>query len=389
MPSIVRPISILLTIFACLIPTAVAKTLPAPARTVAIGDIHGDYDAYMSILQAAGLTDGRGRWTGGETVLVQTGDIPDRGPDTLRIIEHLMELEKDARKDGGEVVALIGNHEAMNVTGDLRFVTPEEYAAFETRRSKSVRDRAWKANREALLTAYRERDPTLTDEDIKAKWYAATPLGWLEHRAAWSPEGRIGKWVTGNATVARFGDTIFLHGGIGPAYRALPLDEINARATMALMAASADPGAIVNDTAGPLWYRGLIPGAPVAGPSPEDLAKAKAAAAAAPRTGSRLKAPSPAPATPPPHDAEAEIMATLASYGAARIVVGHTPARSGVRFHADGRLVQIDTGISAYYKGRRGWLEIVGNTAIGYEVGPDGSAVETGRAALPATEAQP
>ena len=99
-------------------------------RVVAIGDIHGDYDNYMAILEAAGLVNTRGKWAGGKTHLVQTGDIPDRGPDTLKIIEHLKKLAKEAKKKGGRVHSLIGNHEAMNVTGDLRYVTAGEFQAF-------------------------------------------------------------------------------------------------------------------------------------------------------------------------------------------------------------------------------------------------------------------
>ena len=63
-------------------------------RIVAIGDIHGDYEQYMKVLTAAGLVDRKGKWAGGETHLVQTGDIPDRGPDTRKIIEHLAEPQK-------------------------------------------------------------------------------------------------------------------------------------------------------------------------------------------------------------------------------------------------------------------------------------------------------
>ena len=67
-------------------------------RIVAIGDLHGDYENYLATLQAAGLADSKGKWTGGSAHLVQTGDIPDRGPDTGRIIEHIIKLDKQARR---------------------------------------------------------------------------------------------------------------------------------------------------------------------------------------------------------------------------------------------------------------------------------------------------
>ncbi|HKL54238.1 MAG TPA: hypothetical protein VJ902_09775, partial [Wenzhouxiangellaceae bacterium] len=57
-------------------------------RIIAIGDLHGDYANYIKTLRAAELVDHRANWVAGETHLVQTGDIPDRGPDTKKIIEH-------------------------------------------------------------------------------------------------------------------------------------------------------------------------------------------------------------------------------------------------------------------------------------------------------------
>ncbi|MBT8427928.1 MAG: hypothetical protein KJO02_07850, partial [Erythrobacter sp.] len=57
-----------------------------PARIVAIGDLHGDYEAYHDIALTAGMIDEDGDWAGGDTVLVQLGDVTDRGPDSLKII---------------------------------------------------------------------------------------------------------------------------------------------------------------------------------------------------------------------------------------------------------------------------------------------------------------
>ena len=89
-------------------------------RVVAVGDIHGDYDQLVAVLRSASLIDEQGKWSGGKTHLVQTGDIPDRGPDTRKALDLLMRLEGEAAQAGGAVHALIGNHEAMNVYGDLR-----------------------------------------------------------------------------------------------------------------------------------------------------------------------------------------------------------------------------------------------------------------------------
>ena len=123
---------VLMPISAC----AASSAAVNKARIVAIGDVHGDYDQFVSVLQDAGVIDKRKRWAGGSTILVQTGDIPDRGPDTRKIIDLLMKLEKAAEKKGGKVVCLIGNHEAMNIRDDLRYVHPGEYDAFKDRNSR-------------------------------------------------------------------------------------------------------------------------------------------------------------------------------------------------------------------------------------------------------------
>jgi hypothetical protein len=53
------------------------------------------------ILRAAGLTDTRDRWIGKKTILVQTGDVVDRGPDSKKAIDLIRKLERDAQRDGG------------------------------------------------------------------------------------------------------------------------------------------------------------------------------------------------------------------------------------------------------------------------------------------------
>ncbi len=128
----------LLLFAAALIPAATLAK-PAPERIVAVGDLHGDYDAWTAIARAAGLTDAKGRWAAGATTLVQMGDVADRGPDSLKIIRHLMKLQREASKRGGRVIVLVGNHEAMNMTGDLRYVHPGEYRAFVDRNSEARR----------------------------------------------------------------------------------------------------------------------------------------------------------------------------------------------------------------------------------------------------------
>src|SRR5262245_12315929 len=87
------------------------------ARLVAVGDVHGDLAQLVTVLQDAGVVDAKQRWVGGKTHLIQTGDRVDRGADSRAVMDLFIRLEKEARKAGGAVHCLLGNHEAMNMLG--------------------------------------------------------------------------------------------------------------------------------------------------------------------------------------------------------------------------------------------------------------------------------
>ena len=309
---------------------------PVPARIVAVGDLHGDYSAWVDIARDARLIDPANHWIGGKTVLVQTGDMVDRGADSLKIIRHLQQLDGEAKRAGGRVIVLMGNHEAMQVIGDDRYVTPGEYAAFVDRQSKARRDAAYDLHAKAIIDYYKIKDPTLASpKAIRARWIADTPLGKVEHDTAWAPAGELGRWVATLPAVVRVGDTLFVHGGISAKYALVPLDEINRRARAAIAAGDSAEEAIISDQMGPLWYRGLVlragdDGIPAAGRPTIDN----------------------------------ELASALKGQGARRMVIGHTPRPAGIGILHNGTLVQIDTGISRYYHGALGWLEILGDQLV-------------------------
>lgn len=343
----------LLIAFAVTMASIDARAQPAPQRIVAIGDLHGDHDAWRAISQAAGLVDAKGKWTGGKATLVQMGDIVDRGPDSLMIIRDLMKLQREAPRRGGKVIVLLGNHEAMMMTGDFRYVHPGEIAAFADKQSKARRDRVFEANKAALETAYKAADPNMSPEAIREAWMKTKPLGMLEYEFAWSPEGDLGKWMLANPAVVRLGDTLFVHGGISSAFAAQPIDSINQQVTAALRAKDQNRSAIINHPQGPLWYRGLI----ARGDGDE-----------------ATLAPIPAGATAP-LSIEQEIDLTLKNYGVKRIVVGHTPSKAGIVESAGGKLWRIDSGISRAYEGSPAYLEIIGDKVTAHNVArPAGGA---------------
>jgi hypothetical protein len=309
-----------------------------------VGDLHGDFDAWRQVALNAHIIDARNRWAGGSSILVQLGDIVDRGPDSLKIINHLIKLQREAARAGGRVVVLVGNHEAMNMTGDLRYVSPGEYAAFANADSARLRERVYEATKAAIAAAYRAQSPAMSDDAIHAAWLAQTPLGKLEHQAAWGPNGKLGRWTIANSAIAKIGDTLFVHGGISVRYAAIPMAEINRRVTAALKAGDESEASILYDPYGPLWYRGLI------------TRNADAASSE----------PGQPPATPVAGypSIDDELAAALSATGARRMVIAHTPHLAGIVISNNDRLARIDTGMSRYYGGKLSYLEIIGDRLV-------------------------
>ncbi len=335
----------------CVTGCATAQTA-APVRIIAIGDLHGDYDAFEAILLDAGLMDSRKRWTGDDTILVQTGDVPDRGPDSLRIIKRLQDLQKRAARKGGRVITLVGNHESMNVTGDLRYVHPGEYEAFADRKSTQRREATFLANREAIETFYLGQDPTLSSTAIKAMWFEATPLGKLEHQRAWAPDGDVGRWVAQNPAIAIIGDSLFVHGGISAPYTVHSISTMNAMVSDALIARENSAASILYDELGPLWYRGNV--------------YVRAQDQAPEGDGSNALEMDSVPA---PLSQGDEIDLVLSTFDVDRLVIGHTPSLTGIKSTHGGKIIQIDTGIAAYYGGTQSYLEIRDGILIAHDNG--------------------
>lgn len=201
-----------------------------PESVVAIGDVHGNFDGFVAILRRTGLTDEQNHWIGGKTTFVQVGDLLDRGPKPRETMDLMMALEKEALQAGGRVVGLLGNHEVMNIMGDLRYVTPVNYASFadgnSEKRQKAAYDEYMKwRNSHASLIAELSQPMELTE----AEWMARHPAGFIEQREAFGPKGEYGEWLRGHAAVAEIDGIVFLHGGIHPDLAKTKLDEMNNR----------------------------------------------------------------------------------------------------------------------------------------------------------------
>lgn len=199
---------------------AVDVITPNPGqRIVAIGDIHGDYEALVSILKKVDLVDDDLVWQGGDAILVQTGDYTDRGYEVRQVFDLLMRLEEQAPAQGGQVHVLIGNHEAMNLSLFLRDAAPESYLAFAGDNAEKLRKSAY----QSFVKLRRKSDVLMGlqaphfSKAFRDEWYSRRPPGYLEYIDAIGPEGRYGRWLRGKNAVLRVGHTVFMHAGLDPA----------------------------------------------------------------------------------------------------------------------------------------------------------------------------
>lgn len=118
--------------------------LPEADRIIVIGDLHGDWNQTIESLKIANLIDNDNNWIGGNTIVVQIGDQIDRcrqlpcnrpidndENSDIKILKFFTDLHSQALKDGGAIYSIIGNHELMNSTGRMEYVSYMNYMEFE------------------------------------------------------------------------------------------------------------------------------------------------------------------------------------------------------------------------------------------------------------------
>ena len=180
------------------VPALPPATYAMPARIVAIGDVHGDVSAFRQVLRTAGAIDLADHWSGGALVVVQNGDLLDRGDDEPEILALVSQLEREAEAAGGHFLALNGNHELMNAQLDFRYVTDEGFEDFDRYREEISRDARSELPRRAHGRG-----------------------------GAFEPRSHFARQFAARNTVVVVGDTVFVHGGVTPAAARLGLDTIN------------------------------------------------------------------------------------------------------------------------------------------------------------------
>ena len=298
-------------------PTPVTNVDLAGRRLVAIGDVHGDFKQTMRALELGKVMDADGRWVGGTTVLVQVGDILDRGDNELAIMRKFASLAKQARKEGGDVLVVHGNHEIMNVLGDFRYATKGAYAECA---------RYAEAKRQKLVEKLGEENaPPLpeTPEDVNPETYR----GVLARRDLFLPGGEMALRMAKNPTVLQVGDTVFAHAGIDMRVVEYGFQALNDDVAAWMAGVKKTPPNMVLEEKGVVWTRDY--GGADAGVTAE--------ASACRRLGEALDA-----------------------VGAKRLVVGHTPQQGGVSSGCGGRLWRSDVGVSrGIYGAKPQVIEIV------------------------------
>jgi Calcineurin-like phosphoesterase len=388
-------IAVLVLVAAIVAPVSARQSSTAQGRLLAIGDIHGSYDGLTAILKKSALVDDQLKWIGGRATVVQTGDYTDRGADVKKVMDLLMRLEREARSAGGQFIVLAGNHEVMNLVGDLRDVTPEICAPFVTPDSASRLEESWKQYERVARSAARTPQPAVYAKTREA-WLAVHPPGCLEYRDAIGPNGHYGRWLRGKDIAAVVNNTLFMHAGLNPS-RPAPssIAEVNDRVRSEVRRLDAFRKRLVDKRLATAYFdlQEYLDAAM------SELQAASDAIATAKTEGKELP-PLDVPflretqeianlakwsvvepegplwfrgwASWPEDSTAAQVTAFLDQLKLQRMVVGHTPTadrRIAVRYA--GRVFAIDTGMLApYFMGNASALELTGSSVKA--IYPDG-----------------
>lgn len=191
-------------------------------KTFVMSDPHGRLNLVVSLLQGNGIIDKELKWTFGDNQLVVIGDVFDRGYDVPQIFWLFYKLEAEAEAAGGRVTVMLGNHEPMELAGDMRYAKPKY---------KMLADK----------------------------------LG-VEYRSLFGSETELGRWLATRNAMQQIGRYMFVHAGISREFyeRNIPISEVNDTISSVLFIKSKERKAhselckFLYGNRGPIWYRGLV-----------------------------------------------------------------------------------------------------------------------------------
>jgi hypothetical protein len=302
--------------------------------------LNAAYDALVEILRGTKLVNRRLEWTGGAAELVQLGDIFNRGDGAAQALTLLLRLRREARRSGGRVTILLGNHEAMTALRHEGYCTEGEYLAFAT----AAERRAWPARvQRALrrLARERPRGVLLPLEPRLEAWKIEHVPGRTALRRALGPHGKLGRALRALPVAHVSQGALFVHGGLLPAWAKLGLDGLDRAARQQWAQGgrglwTLPKTGLFRSSSGPLWDRSLVRGGA---------------------------------------EARRALTQSLALLGVQRMIVGHTQTASlagghagRIHVQAGGSLVSVDVGLASGPGAPRAALVLEGRS--GYEWTP-------------------
>ncbi|KAG6862541.1 hypothetical protein C0995_000089 [Termitomyces sp. Mi166 len=342
---------------------------PFVRHIVAVGDLHGDMPNARKVLQFSGVTDDFGNWSGNVDFFVQTGDIIDRGDDTIALFDWMDQLRSQAAAVGGTMLSHLGNHEWMNAIGDWRYVYPTEIKTFGTvtERQKFITTgrigRTWAANytTASRLPLHPSLGPPNSPFPPESK-----------HLNYQKEDAELDNSYYYDSRRPLLHSAIsFVHGGLSPTYQDLTpfptrINELSDSLLKKLQTRTPPPPhppakypglpdsaysiyimmvfmpqhalgstqaeKALYDSNGPVWYRGW--------------------------------------ALDPEEKVCADVEPVLAKTGTRRMIMGHTPDFENIQSRCNGKVIIIDTGISHAYGG------VLSAVSIHYTLTPIGADEE-------------
>ncbi|MES2653503.1 MAG: metallophosphoesterase [Bacteroidota bacterium] len=156
-----------------------------PEKVIFLSDIEGEFEGFRSLLIANGVMDQRYKWTFGKGHLVICGDLFDRGKNVPEAMWLLYKLEDLAVKAGGYVHVILGNHDVMNLSGDLRY--------------------------------------------LHKKYVESAKVMGVDYMSLYTDASELGRWLRTKNTIEKIGDNLCMHAGVAPVINNLKLSvtEIN------------------------------------------------------------------------------------------------------------------------------------------------------------------
>ncbi len=158
-----------------------------PENMMVLSDIEGEFEAFRTLLLVNNVIDTNYTWIFGKGHLVICGDLFDRGTEVAATLWLLYKLETDAKAKGGYVHTILGNHDIMNLSGDLRYVAP--------------------------------------------KYFENAKLMGVDYIDLYDKNTELGRWLRSKNLIEKIGDNLCMHAGMAPEINllAMGVQEINTR----------------------------------------------------------------------------------------------------------------------------------------------------------------